>query len=119
MVPGGFPSTQLLPVWRNPLDLFDELHTAGERVKQLDCQGEKGRARNNGQTKKNNTYSDIVHMRVCIEYTWIGLIKYKNWKQFVLKKINKIWTFLHPRLELRANKLTAKSVYVNVLLKSF
>ena len=33
IVPGGFPSIQSLPVWRSLLDLFDELHTAGERVK--------------------------------------------------------------------------------------
>ena len=26
-------SIQSLPVWRNSLDIFDELHTAGERVK--------------------------------------------------------------------------------------
>ena len=42
IVPGGFPSTQSLPAFRNSLDIFDELHTAGERVKQLDCQGEMG-----------------------------------------------------------------------------
>ena len=33
IVPGGLHSTQSLPVWRNSLDRFDELHTAGERVK--------------------------------------------------------------------------------------
>ena len=30
---GGIPSTQSLPVSRNSLDIFDELHMAGERVK--------------------------------------------------------------------------------------
>ena len=34
-VPRGFPSIKSLPVWRESLDIFDELHTAGERVKQL------------------------------------------------------------------------------------
>ena len=33
IVPGGFPSIQSLPVWRNSLDIFDELHNAGERVR--------------------------------------------------------------------------------------
>ena len=51
IVPGGFPSTQSLPVWKKLLDIFDGLHTAGERVKWLDCQGEKGRAQTS-QTKK-------------------------------------------------------------------
>ena len=33
IVPGGIPSIQSLPIWGNSLDIFDELHTAGERVK--------------------------------------------------------------------------------------
>ena len=32
IVRGGIPTIQSLPVWRNSLDIFDELHTAGERV---------------------------------------------------------------------------------------
>ena len=31
--PGGFPSIQSLPVWKNSLDIIDEIDTAGERVK--------------------------------------------------------------------------------------
>ena len=33
IVPGGLPSIQSLPVWMNSSDIFDGLHTAGERVK--------------------------------------------------------------------------------------
>jgi len=49
VVPGGFRSIQSLPVRRNSLDIFYQLLTAGERVKQLDCQGEKGRSWTNSQ----------------------------------------------------------------------
>ena len=60
IVPGGFPSIQSLPIWRSLLDLFDELHKAGERVKLLDCQGEKGWAQNNSKNKQKS-----IHVYFC------------------------------------------------------
>ena len=42
------------------MDIFDEIHTAGEQVKYLDCRGEKGRARNNKQTEKKNNNQMLV-----------------------------------------------------------
>jgi len=58
-----FPSIPYLLVWRNALDIFDELQTAGERVKLLDFKGEMGRARNNGRTRKNIPYSMSFRIR--------------------------------------------------------
>ena len=47
------------------MGIFEELHTAGERVKQLDCQGEKGRARNNSQTSKENKTQKTLIFATC------------------------------------------------------
>ena len=54
------PTIQSLPVRKNSMDILDEIHTAGERVKELDCQGEKGWARNNSQTKKEGKKKKIT-----------------------------------------------------------
>ena len=59
----GFPQYSLCPYGGIHWDIFHELHTAGERVKYLDWQGEKGRARNNSQTKQQNKINPRIVMR--------------------------------------------------------
>ena len=63
-VPGGFPSIHSLPGWRNSLDIFDEFHSA-----ELDCQGERGRARNNSQKKKIYIITIII-LRLYVSIHW-------------------------------------------------